>query len=436
MTLVAKFRMRKLAPKLSAYRARYATPADDAETAARQLDDLNAAWKASLTRSPWARAIREAENLPERFESWAEYDARTPVLDKQRLKRALEGVPPPREQVIWRTTGGSTGEPFRFPVWPDEATSTGLDIWLGRERLGISPADPVFLLWGHAHLLGSGVMGAISRVKRNVFDRMLGYTRVSAYALAPADLDRALDLLLARKPTYVIGYSSALDRFARHNENRAGEVAKLALKAVIATAESFPRGDSKDIIGKTFGAPVIMEYGAVETGPLAYQNAHGEYSVFYARHRLSRRGGDGPAANEVLATSLYPRAMPLLRYALGDLADARPQENPEGSILQLRRVIGRCNDFVILPNGATVHSEAFTHCVRDLSGIDSFQVVAADGAWPRIRYAAETELPGAAAAEVRRRLALIDEGMAGMPLERVDSIPLSVAGKHKIVVAY
>lgn len=434
MTLAAKIRARRLQASLAAYRQRDAAPLAPAEVARMQLADLNAAWKASLASSPWARAVARIEDLPEHFSSWEEFDARTPVIDKKRLRKALTSVKGGEDRVLWRSTGGSTGEPFNFPVWPQEVATTSLDIWLGRGRLNIRPEDPVFLLWGHAHLLGSGVKGALNKFKRRMLDRLLGYTRVSAYALAPTDLSAACDRLLARKPAYVIGYSSALDKFARQNRDRATEIASLGLKAVIATAEGFPRIDSAEIIGRTFGAPVVMEYGAVETGPLAYQDGNGSYPVFHAHHRLSFRGGEGPAANEILVTSLYPRALPLMRYALGDLAEAAPADVEEGCVLRLSRVLGRCNDIVPLPSGATVHSEAFTHCVRDISDLDAFQVVVTDGAWPLIRYAAKADLPSDAVSEIRRRLALIDPGMDRTELERVDEIATSVAGKHRMIV--
>lgn len=434
MTLTAAYRAWRMAPMLSAHSARNAPPVNNEDAASRQLTDLNIAWAKSLVRSPHARAIREAENLPERFGSWAEFDERVPVMDKRRLRKALAAAQGAGSNVVWRATGGSTGEPFQFPVWTEESAASVLDIWLGRSRLGIRSDDRVFLLWGHAHLLGRGLKGALNRFKRQFSDWLLGYTRVSAYALGPADLSRGSDLLLIRKPAYVVGYSSALDRFARHNADRARDIAQLKLKAVIATAEGFPRADSADIIGRTFGAPVIMEYGAMETGPLAYQARDGGFSVFHGRHRLSQRGGDGPAANEILVTSLYPRAMPLMRYALGDLAEIVPCDVAQGSIMRLSRIVGRCNDMVALPTGTTVHSEAFAHCLRDVAGIDAFQVLAPAGQWPRLRYASAEELPESDTAEVRRRLSLIDPALAETPLERVNAIPLSIAGKQRMVV--
>jgi phenylacetate-coenzyme A ligase PaaK-like adenylate-forming protein len=381
--------------------------------------------------------MKEIFDLPTSFENWDHFDRIVPIMDKNTLRSVLNCVSLSSSQAksfVWRSTGGSTGEPFRFPTYSEEIRSAALDIWLGRARLGIDPDDPLFLLWGHAHLMGSGFKGLVNQVKRHLSDALLGYTRVSAYNLSEADLATAYRRLLSACPSYVVGYSSALDRFARFNAKYSEEIAALNLKAVVATAESFPAVDSRSRISAVFGAPVFMEYGSIETGPLAYERTDNSFDVFHVRHRLSCRGGTGPNSNEILVTSLGVRAMPLMRYALGDLAVVSSENLVDGSILKLHRVIGRCNDIVLLPNGSTIHSEAFTHCVRDLTGIEIFQIVAPNGKWPWLRYVAQADLPKNTTDEIRRRLAVISPELVQMRLERVDDLPLSIAGKHQMVV--
>jgi phenylacetate-coenzyme A ligase PaaK-like adenylate-forming protein len=425
-------------PAVAKWSAQHESASSLQEIANRQLDALNLAWPRALSRSPFARAIRDAYGIPEGFESWHHFDSIVPVMDKRSLRAALNCVSSGTSHdrnVIWRATGGSTGEPFRFPTYHEEHAAAALDIWLGRSRLGIDPEEPLFLLWGHAHLLGSGFKGKVNRLRRRVSDALLGYTRASAYDLTDEALAAACDSLLVARPAYVVGYSCALDRFARVNAGRASEIASISLKAVIATAEGFPMQDSRERVSATFGAPVFMEYGTVETGPLAYERSDGRFDVFHVRHRLSLRGGTGPAADEILVTSLDMRAMPLMRYAIGDLVVTDPGHVAEGSVLGISRVIGRCNDMVELPSGAQLHSEVFTHCLRDIPTIDRFQVVVPqDGGWPRLRYVAKAILPDGAIAEVRRRLAVIRPELATMALEWVEDLPLSVSGKHRMVV--
>jgi phenylacetate-CoA ligase len=425
MNPLSAWRQGRVAADLAGYRGLYDDPS--ADVAALQLQRLNAAWTASLADSPWARALGRRLDLPRRFDSWAAFEAQVPVQRKQDLRADLAAPDGPLPRVLWRSTGGTTAQPLRFPVLQSETAEAGRDLWLGRARLGIGAGDPLFLIWGHSHIFGAGWRGRVNAWRRRLSDAALGYTRWSAYRLSPEDLRLAGDALLASKARYVIGYASALDRFARANEDRAGAFAALGLKAVIATAEGFPRADSREAVSAVLGCPVVMEYGSVETGPMAYERFGGGYDVFWAHHRLEL--GEG---GELIVTSLYPRALPLLRYAVGDLATS--DETGPG-LTRLTAIGGRCNDAVPLPDGAPIHSEAFTHAVRDTPGLLAYQIVRhGPGAWPSIRYEAAQALGGNAETGLRRRLGRIAPGMERIALERVAALPASLAGKHRMVV--
>lgn len=426
MTLQSALRQRKMAAPLAAYRR-----LDESERANRdavQLEALNRSWGESLSLSPWARALREQLDLPDRFADWREFEARVPILGKAELRAAVEaGSRGAMPKSQWRSTGGTTAQPFRFPVFESETRIASLDIWLGRQRLGVGVGDRLFLIWGHSHLFGSGLRGRLNAWKRQLSDFALGYTRWSAYRLSQDDLRKAGEALLASRARYVIGYSSALDRFARVNEDRAEDFAKLGLKTVIATAEGFPRADSRDLISRVLGCPVAMEYGCVETGPMAYEQPGAGYDVFWRHHRLEL-----DAEGAVVVTSLFPRALPLLRYRVGDLA-VSDEAGP--GLVHVSAIGGRCNDAVPLPDGAPIHSEAFTHAVRDTPGLLAYQIVRhGPGAWPSIRYEAGAAIAGEAEDALRRRLGLIAPGLEGIRLEKVAALPASVAGKHRMVV--
>ena len=422
MTLVARLRAVRIAPDLTAQAALYASPPSD--LAAWQLGRLNGAWTESLSRSPWARAMRARLSLPDQFESWAQVGA-IQVQTKADLRLDIAVAGGANEPVQWRATGGTTAEPFRFPVFPSEVTGAALDQWTGRARLGVTPADRLFMIWGHAHLFGVGLKGAVNRLRRQWSDRALGYTRWSAYRMAPDDLTKAGDALLASGAAYVVGYSVALDRFARANLTRAHEFRALDLKAVIATAEGFPHADSREVIKACLGCPVVMEYGAVETGAVAYERPGGSFEVFWDRYRVEL-DDDGA----VVVTSLSPRALPLLRYAIGDAAAAA-----RDAALGLSAIRGRVNDAVVLPGGLSIHSEAFTHVLRDLPGVRAYQIVIKAGEpLPILRYEADQALPDASLKRLRERLARVDPRLADAGIEQTGRIPQSVAGKHRMVV--
>ena len=283
-------------------------------------------------------------------------------------------------------------------------------------------------------MLGKGWRGALQKAKRALSDRVLGYTRHSAYRLSDSELrDAGLRLLKAR-PRYLVGYSAALARMARVNRDRQPAFSELKLKGVIATAEAFPDARARAEVEEVFGGPVLMEYGTVETGPMAHQRpGEGQtFFVYWMRHRLELRGGEGQDATELLVTSLYPRMMPLIRYPLGDLASSHGIG--KGGLLELPGLTGRLNDFVETTSGTPIHSEAIAHCVREARSIVAFQVVKQSGRAPRLRYQSAARLTAEEEADIRRRLTLVHPEFEGMGLEHVERIELSPAGKHRMVV--
>lgn len=432
MNLIGLWRRARVEASLTPYRLAYSRDNDDVPGA--QLRALNAAWSESLASSPWARGQRDRLALPDRFGSWEEFESRVPVQRKSDLRRDLAGVTVAPTNVLWRSTGGTTAQPMRLPVFPSEVEVAALDIWLGRSRLGISASDRLFLIWGHSHIFGVGLKGAVARLRRRISDWALGYTRWNAYRLAPDDLDRAADALLRSGARYVIGYASALDRFARANQGRSAALHRLGLAAVIATAEGFPRADSREAVEACFGCPVVMEYGAVETGTIAYERPTGGYDVFWAHHRLDMLdAGSAGAGRELAVTSLYPRALPLLRYAIGDLI-----QSPAGvdrGLTEFLAVAGRCNESVILPDGAVIHSEAFTHAIRDVPGVRAYQIVRRQaGGLPSIRYESEAPLTPILVQTLRQRMGRVHPLLSAVDTEWVIAIPPSIAGKHRMVI--
>jgi len=130
-------------------------------------------------------------------------------------------------------------------------------------------------------------------------------------------------------------------------------------------------------------------------------------------------------------TGLFPRAIPLLRYAIGDLAGPAAT----GMLTALQSISGRCNDQIDFVDGTIIHSGPFTHAVRDLPGVRAYQIVRRSaGLLPLIRIEASETMPGPALAALRERLFPVHPLLADVVVERTDFIPPSMAGKHQMVV--
>lgn len=431
MTLAGWVRARRLASSIAEERRFYAGEWTPAAINDWQLERLNDVWGDVCRRVPFYERLRRERSAPERFSSWAEFGATVPILDRAtvqaQLPALLDATRPPD---FWRSTGGSTAEPLRVPGWRTEIAVATRGLWFARGWWGVTPADRAFLIWGHSHLLGQGVSGWLNARVRRAKDRLLGYRRYSAYDLSESGLRRAAAVLLDVAPAYVVGYAVALDRFARVNRDRESAFRRLGLKVAIATAESFPVPDSASLVAGVLGCPVAMEYGAVESGVIAHQRPDGGYGVLWRHHAVEAAvSAVVPGAREVLVTSLYPRCLPLLRYRLGDLVaiDGRG----DGPQPALAAVIGRCNDTIGLPDGAVVHSEAFSHALRDVPGMLGFQVVQSlDGAI-RIDYVAPRALDETEIGPLRGRLRRIHPALERVRIARVAALEPTVAGKTR-----
>ena len=331
-----------------------------------------------------------------------------------------------------RMTGGSTAAPVQLPAWKSENLSTRYDMWCGRGWYGVDPGSRLFLVWGHGHLLGSGARGWIRARRIEISDRLLGYRRFSAYDLRPARMRQAADEILTFRPDYVVGYSVALDFLARANADRRSALRGVGVRVVLGTAEGFPGADSVEILRDTFGCPIAMEYGAVESGVVAHTHPSGGYRVFW-RNNLVEAVGAGPTPRLVL-TSLYPRAFPLVRYEIGDEVETAAVPGlVVAGLAEFRRIVGRCNDYVVLKDGFTVHSEVFSHAIRPCAAVRGFQVLQ-DGDELRIRYTSVDELPQSQGRDIRTRLAKVHPDLGAIRLERVAALGQTVAGKTRMII--
>lgn len=433
MTLAASIRAHRVAPLVRDRAQAYAATASRSACESEQLELLNRCWDRAIAEVPyWSDRVARGV-LPRRFDSLEEFSARAPVTDRSTLQDHRDQLVSSRRRPDrMRITGGSTAEPVQIPSWNSEFDFTTVDMWMARSWYGLDPAARQFLLWGHSHLLGTGWRGWINARKREISDHLLGYRRFSAYDLSRDALRRAGEDLLRFRPEFVVGYSVALDLFTSANADRRSMLRAAGVRLVIAAAEGFPAPDSADRLQDLLACRVGMEYGAVETGLVANTHPDGGYRVFWRSYLVeAERVG---AHHRVRVTSLYPRCTPLVRYELGDEIEL-PADSADrvASVLGFERVLGRCNDYVVLDDGFTAHSEVFTHAVRACSAVRSYQVVQETGRL-MLLYTSEADLPQADAKAIRERLGRVHERLGEIELVREPALRRTIAGKTPMVV--
>ncbi len=354
--------------------------------------------------------------------------SRLPELTKAVVRAAgdrmlAEDVP--RRRLIERRTGGSTGEPLRFYVTRAEHEED-LGICLRANAIvGILPGDPVAKVWGYGRPQRLG----------NLVAPLTGRVFLDAYRTGSEDLDRWLRELERVRPRMIYGYARAIHELARH----AGRVgARIPGLRIVATTAEKLLPEHRATIEAALGATVIDMYGAHEVPRIASECLHGRLHLApdaaVVEHVPGERG-----ASRILVTSLTHRAMPLVRYAIGDLGE--PDPRPCGCGLPfpcLSLDVGKEHNVLILPSGRPLHTGFFFKPLYHLEAIAQLQIrherpdsvviayVPAEGAGESARAAIERAL-----APLRREL----DGEVRVEARAVLEIPLTVSGKRPLVVS-
>lgn len=392
-----------------------------------QLQKLNTLWAHACSEISYYQNL-VANGLPHNFESLEAFASQVPPFTKADCQalghRAFTKKP---KQLKWSATGGSTGEPMSFPRLSSELAIHEGSEWYLRSLVGITPDDAYFKIWGHQHLQANGAKRFISHCSRKIKDKVLGLIRISAYNLSPEAVLQGIRELQRSNSIYILGYSKALEIYAeellRHNATKTLPT----LKGVIATSEGFSTSESRKQVEEAFDCPVLMEYGSMETGPIAQEVTKGLYQVAWNNYFLEAVPcHDG--THRLLVTALYPRAFPLFRYDLGDLVSGFDRAI---GIRRFGSIDGKSYPLLMTPQGNRVHPALIINCLKDFDDISFFQVGLQGDRIARIYLSLHANIQQQVVfKKLRDRLSSIDSGLSAIPFKAISQHLLTPAGKR------
>ncbi len=400
---------------------------DGRQLADRQLAAIGRSWTDAVADLPYYGGLVSAGSAPPRIESWRDVEA-LPILTRRILQDRPAGfIRRSGRPASFMTTAGSTGTPLRIGMNQAERDLMRIVKLAAWQAFGYDRSSRLFLIWGHAHLLGTGWKGRVNHLRRRLADAALGYRRVDAYRLTEAACAEHAESLIAFRPIGLIGYSSALDLFARYTTAYRERFQRLGLKFVLATAEAPPRADTLDLLEDQFGCPVVQEYGGAEFGQVAFKIGAAPFET-YGDLNFVETERAGPGEQPLLITSLHQRYVPLIRYQVGD-AVARSQVLPHGHVARFEAMAGRVNDVIVLGNGDAIHSVAVFHCVHQ-ERVHNIQMVLRDDGVDLRLVSPETDR-AAMEARIRARLAQVHPALGHARFQYLEDLETNRAGKRR-----
>jgi phenylacetate-CoA ligase len=379
--------------------------------------------------------VRELGMHPRDFTSLDDFRG-FPLLTKTDLRthgRALLSNLCSREHLIRKRTSGSTG--ISLELFVDEAAqqfkracTLRSDEWSGW-RFG----EPVAMVWGNPEFEKRGWRG---RLRNALLERA---TYLDTLKMDEETLARFAMLLQRRQPTLLFGHAHSVYLFAEYL--RTLGLPGIRPRGVITTAMVLHNWQRR-VIENVFGCRVTNRYGCEEVSLIACEcerhdglhvNADGVY-LEILRDGLPVGPGE---PGSIVVTDLRNRAMPLLRYQVGDVAvwSDRRCECGRGLAL-LERLEGREADFVLTPAGEVISgislTENFALHVPGLAQLQIIQETVHRFVFRIVRG------PDFGEDSLRRIGELVAERFGpnvSFDCEYVDAIPQDASGKYRFCIS-
>jgi phenylacetate-CoA ligase len=361
---------------------------------------------------------------------------RVPVLTKEAIRAHGPALLSRRftpADLARKQTTGSTGVPLT--VWVDEESqqwkrgcTLRADEWSGW-RFG----ERVAVLWGvpdpHSRTWRSRLRSAL--LERTATLNTLHVTE--------AALEHFARHLQRKKPGLILGHAHSLYLLAEYV--RARGPAGVRPRGVISTAMVLHDWQRR-AIKEVFGCQVTNRYGCEEVSLIACEcerhhglhvNADGVYVEILRDGRPAAPGEPGAVA----VTDLTNRAMPLLRYQVGDVAVWSERTCPCGRGLPLlERVEGREADYVVTADGGLVSGVSLSdNFTMHVPGVAQLQIIQESVGRFRFRIVRDAEF---GPASLRRMADLVAEYFgpaARFECEYVAAIPREPSGKFRFCIS-
>lgn len=292
--------------------------------------------------------------------SWNE----VPIMKKKDLQVPLETIINPQykiNQLYTSKTSGSTGVPMVFAK-DKQAHAMSWALILQRYGWhGIHAGDK------QARFYGIPMQG-LPFYKEKLKDILGNRVRFIVHDLSDHVLLQFLQKFGKIHFKYLYGYTNSLKLFAQIivKNNLVLKNICPSIQCCVITSEVCTPED-KNFLNKAFGVPILNEYGASELGVIAFPDKALNWKISDEEFFVEVVDDQGyPVVGEqegrIILTSFYNKAMPFIRYELGDIASVKTTDKGK----YLNSLHGRLNDTVRLPSGKIVPGFALYYASKAL----------------------------------------------------------------------
>lgn len=325
--------------------------------------------------------LKEAGFRPDRpltEEVWRQI----PILSRQQIQHHAEhlkarSVPPGHGPSKESTTSGSTGIPLR--VAKSAASSLYWDAVRAREFFWHD--RDLTRPWHSIRYFPEGVASYPRGVENRSWGdiaEVLGRTGRGYGLNIMTDPRDQVTWLRRHSPSYILTYPSNLK--ALLEETYKTERPFPELQQVITVAESVP-SELRTLCLEQWGVRICDIYSATEVGYIALQAPQGNHYLVQdevVRVEILDEAGDPVGEGEsgrVVVTALHNYAMPLIRYAIGDFAEAGGRSPCGRTLPVINQILGRVRNMLSYPDGRSAWPSFSDGRFREIAPIRQFRII-------------------------------------------------------------
>lgn len=381
---------------------------------------------------PYYRRIWAEQGIqaPEDIRDLRDY-ARLPALDKPTIRANFQDLVAAnqREGLLYKTTGGSTGEPLKFGYTRESYERRLAIMWRGYSWSGARLGQRTLYLWG----VPVGAQKRKDRLYHAAFNRHM----LSAFEMSEARMAEYADAFDRFRPETVVSYVAPIVKMAEWLIANGRKVHRP--QRILGAAETLHESQ-RALIEKAFGCPAYNTYGCREFMLIAAECEHRKGLHLNMDHLHVELGAgvgnDAAGPREIIVTDLHNLGMPLLRYVNGDLATPGQGRCSCGRALPLlASVDGRKLDALRTPDGRYVPGEFIVYAFLGATGIRRYQVVQKRLDAFEITLVRDHDFTPAVVDHVGAELRKVVGQDVALDFRFADEIPLTATGKQRVTVS-
>lgn len=294
---------------------------------------------------------------PSDFNKLSDLD-KFPVIKKNDLKTEISKIRSKKNKYNWLKTTGSTGSPFEFPVDSRSKSMRRAAHLISYGFFGKKIYRKTGIFWRDVRKNNFDVIKEffLRRYWFSIYD-----TKSKKNILSDEDFIRYNKRILNSKIAQIDGYVSAIVRYVKIIKKYKLKIPKLDHVSVGGEVLSL---NSKKLIESILKCRVFNRYGGSEISLIAHEDNIEKNKLKIMNFRLYLESKN----KKLIVTDFTNRAIPFIRYELGDLAE-------KNNWKYIEYVEGRSNLEFKISNKEYLNSHFFHKIFRNFSDIHNFVVI-------------------------------------------------------------